>query len=517
MQAELRSELRQQVKLYVQGKRIFAPAGLDKLQDYAGEIIAATRCDSRFFNFIVVLLGNEIWKEIVRATPYNRRLLLLPQCLRNESRCRGIFDELGLLCSGCGGCNIDSILNKAEQLGYTTLVAEGTTVALELVEEGAVDAVIGVSCMAVLRRSFEHVTNVAVPVTGIPLLCDGCSATTVDFAWLLDELEDFSGINGFTPLSLSLVKNQVADFFSSAVLQHYFNLQNETERLAHHMMQMGGQRMRPLLAVLAYRAYSEEILDENQQLLAIIIECFHKASLIHDDIEDDEDERYGQPVLHRSEGIPLAVNTGDYLIGKGYALLSQLKLKPEVIAACLSVVATSHLKLAEGQGEDILLHSTLKEKSIEDMIHIFRLKAGEAVKVALLAGAIAGGANEQELKILQGFSEDFGIAYQIRDDLNEFGEEKRQTGFLNFPFLVVLLHQEMKASGDDFSKITEHNQLEIFIEMASRYQVEEKAASILNEFIAQCYLKLDSLENQPLRLALYNVMGKVFKDRKRGN
>jgi geranylgeranyl diphosphate synthase, type II len=116
----------------------------------------------------MVLLGNEIWRETVMATPFNRRLLLLPQCLRNDSQCQGVFDELGLNLFRLPGLPNRFYFNKAEKLGYTTLVAEGTTVAIGLVEEGAIDAVIGVSCMSVLQRSFKPVTRAALPGIGIP-------------------------------------------------------------------------------------------------------------------------------------------------------------------------------------------------------------------------------------------------------------------------------------------------------------------------------------------------------------
>lgn len=128
---------------------------------------------------------------MVAATPFDRRLLLLPQCLKNTQSCQAELDSLGLICAGCKGCQIDSVLNKAEALGYTTLVAEGTTVAVGLVEEGAIDAVIGVSCMPVLQRSFEPVSRAAVPVLGLPLLYDGCENTNVDYGWLFEEMHHF--------------------------------------------------------------------------------------------------------------------------------------------------------------------------------------------------------------------------------------------------------------------------------------------------------------------------------------
>ncbi len=515
-QAEIRHELREVVRLFVSQQKIVPPTTLENLEIFAKGIVMTAGMDMKYLDFTIVLLGNEIWRETVRATPYHRRLLLLPQCLRNDQLCSGIFDELGLICSGCKNCNIDSILDKADKLGYTTLVAEGTTVAIGLVEEGAIDAVIGVSCMSVLQRSFEPVTRYALPGIGIPLLGDGCSNTAVDFTWLFEEMENFSGINFHTPLSVSLLKGKVADYFQPPVLNSFFTAENETERLSLHVMSMGGQRIRPLLAVMAYNAYCDTPSEETQKEIAIVIECFHKASLVHDDIEDGDEFRYGKPVLHRSEGVPVAINVGDYLIGKGYSLLSRMQVEADILAECLSVVATSHVRLSEGQGADLLLKSQLINKSVDDVLQIFRLKTGEAVKVALLTGAIAGKASRSERDTLGRFAELFGVAYQIRDDMQEYKEKIKTDDLFDFPFLLVLLQKEMHHDNFSFLQILEKNDVELFRIYCSKYTIEKKADEYLHDYLADCYNELDNLYNQKLRLGLYGIMGKVFKLQNRG-
>ena len=84
--------------------------------------------------------------------------------------------------------------------------AEGTTVAIGLVEEGAIDAVIGVSCMPVLQRSFSAVTNAAVPVIGLPLMYDGCENTKIDTKWLYDEIRAYNENMNMQPISSSNLK-----------------------------------------------------------------------------------------------------------------------------------------------------------------------------------------------------------------------------------------------------------------------------------------------------------------------
>ncbi len=508
---QIRNLLRKEVALFAAQKKLLPPASFEILENSSKELLAKLNLNEEFLDFTIVLLGNETWRDVVNATPFNRRLLLLPQCLRNNLKCKGVFDELGLICAGCKGCQIDNILGRAEELGYSTLVAEGTTVAIGLVEEGSIDAVIGVSCMPVLQNSFTPVSRAAVPVIGLPLLFDGCTNTSLDYEWLFSEIEQISENKEIKPLSVSMIKNQVEEYFNGENLKSFFSGETETERLALKTMALGGQRMRPLLAVLAYQSYSKEISEEVQSTLAVIIECFHKASLLHDDIQDDEDFRYDQPALHKTAGIPVAINIGDYLIGKGYQLLASVPCDPVIKAECLKIVAASHLNLSEGQGADILLPQNISKKSLDEVLKIFEQKTGEAVKVALLIGAVAGNAPESELKVLSDFAEYFGIAYQIRDDLNELRETNDLKHAFDFPFLLSLLKQSINGHSPSFSEILETGNLDVLLENFDKYGTELTADKYLDEYILKCYNELDKLQNRKLRLSLYGVMGKVFK------
>ena len=89
---------------------------------------------------------------------------------------------------------------------------------------------------------------------------------------------------------------------------------------------------------------------------ALAIEAFHKASLVHDDIEDDDTFRYGRETLHRQYGVGTAINVGDYLIGLGYRLVSRERkeLGGDCTADILNRLSDAHLKLSEGQGAELL-------------------------------------------------------------------------------------------------------------------------------------------------------------------
>ena len=124
-----------------------------------------------------VLLNNEVWTEQLATVPFDRRLLLLPKCLRVEDKCPAPFDEFGLLCKQCGLCTIQDLQEEAERLGYAVLVAEGSALVMALIQSGKIDAIVGVSCLSVLERAFPYMEAAAIPGVAIPLLQDDCKDT----------------------------------------------------------------------------------------------------------------------------------------------------------------------------------------------------------------------------------------------------------------------------------------------------------------------------------------------------
>ncbi|HET6557423.1 MAG TPA: polyprenyl synthetase family protein [Prolixibacteraceae bacterium] len=509
--AVVRNTLRKAARALVAERGLLPPADFTLISQMAGEVISSTNTESRFTEFAMVVCGNEIWRPIVAATPYNRRLLLLPQCLKNNSSCNAVIDQLGLICAGCQGCQIDSILQKAESLGYATLVAEGTTVAVSLVQEGSIDAVIGVSCMSVLQKSFEPVSRAAVPVIGIPLLFEGCASTDVDNFWLNEEMVAYKENDSFRTISVSALKEKVKLFFSEEILVEAFgNETDKTSQMAIQSMLTGGQRIRPLLTALAYSAYSAAVSEELMSSLAVVVECFHKASLIHDDVEDNDDFRYDTETIHKLNGTAVAINTGDYLLGKGYELLGKLPVTPSKMAACYQLVSLGHVSLSLGQGADLLASSHRTILPLGQQLDIFERKTGSAIRVALLLGAVAADVPNEDLEVLKTFSGFFGMAYQIKDDLDEFREAAEQTQPADYPLLLSLLVEDSGLSTDTIQLLYRENKREEITQLILEKQVDKKAEELLREFTQKAYRELDKLENLKMKLSLYTVLGKIF-------
>jgi geranylgeranyl diphosphate synthase, type II len=514
VEKEVRHTIRRKTEEYFSQKHIMPPVYYDDLSGYASDLIRLHNWDDDFKAFVMVCCGNAIWQPVVSSIPYNRRILLLPQCMKSSRSCQGEQDELGLLCSACGNCSISGLLNIAEELGYVTIVSEGTTVTTRLVEEGKADAIIGVSCMEVLQKMFASVSKYAVPGIGIPLLYSGCKDTKTDIEWIKEEIYRFDEGSAIQLLNLNYLRNKTASVFTEEQLNNLFGAaKNSTEELIREYILTGGKRLRPLLTILAYEAFSKQSSPHNLTRLALSIECFHKASLIHDDIEDNDQTRYGKETLHAKYGVPVAINAGDLLIGEGYRLITETSLSPQVINKCIRAAAEGHRLLSTGQGMELMAVRNREILTLHETLTVFDYKAATAFKVALLLGAIAGEADEDSISGLEQFSHNIGIAYQIMDDMEDFTNPKGEIDLNKSSIFISLLSERLTPQDQVLFQGAYYScdagKIKHFIE---KYQIKESAEELLRRYLSQTKACLANFGNPGLKLALHEILGKIFND-----
>src|SRR5689334_6393985 len=181
-----RDRIRALVESFVAEVKPVPPMPVAELREYATTIADRAGIDRQYRDYVGVLVNNQAWHDTLAGIPYERRLLLLPKCLRVEAKCPAPFDEFGLLCKRCGLCSIQDMQEEAERLGYAVLVAEGSALVTAIIQTGKIDAIVGVSCLSVLERAFPFMEAAAVPGVAIPLLQDDCIDTSVDLEWVWD-------------------------------------------------------------------------------------------------------------------------------------------------------------------------------------------------------------------------------------------------------------------------------------------------------------------------------------------
>ncbi|HIE34166.1 MAG TPA: DUF116 domain-containing protein [Candidatus Altiarchaeales archaeon] len=135
-------------------------------------------------------IRNMLFKNGFSAIPYNERVIILPQCLR-DTECPASFSSVeGSRCAGCGRCKIYKITEKAKKLGYKgTYIAPGGGFVKRIIQNTKPNAVIGVGCPYEVNLGLLEVSNRGIPCQGVILLKSGCVKTDVDLASVYNVME----------------------------------------------------------------------------------------------------------------------------------------------------------------------------------------------------------------------------------------------------------------------------------------------------------------------------------------
>jgi geranylgeranyl pyrophosphate synthase len=519
-----REHLRALVIRHVDEQRetLVPPLVVDELRDQAQAVVARAGVDPVYRDYVGVLINNEVWTEQLASVPFDRRLLLLPKCMRVEDKCPAPFDEFGLLCKQCGLCTIQDLQEEAERLGYAVLVAEGSALVMALIQSGKIEAIVGVSCLSVLERAFPYMEAAAIPGVAIPLLQDDCKDTAVDIDWVWNVVH-LTSDDRTRRLDLDALRTEVETWFTPDALDALLGPSDgEADRVARRWLAAEGKRWRPFLTACAYKALQDDPalpLPESLRRAAVAVECFHKASLVHDDIEDADERRYGRDTLHVEHGVPVALNAGDLLVGDGYRLLAGCGAEGHVCAELVRIAAAGHRELCIGQGAELAWMRRPEPLTSDRALDIFRRKTSPAFQVALGIGAALAGATAATQQVLRDYSEALGIAYQIRDDLEDLADtDAVASSGLNAPSLLLALAcDKAKAAGRDRvmtlwrSRGTSPADRSAFLALLGEMGVEDRARALLEAYKEQAIRTLPALQNASLKGLLRRVVGKVFR------
>lgn len=411
-----RKELRKHIDDFIRSLGLTPPLSMDNLSELSDRLISDLSLEPEMKGWIMVEVNNSIWKDTVAAIPYDKRILLLPKCLSHSARCEAEMDEFGLLCNRCNRCGIPNLQDKADELGMMSIVAEGFTSVVGLIRNRIVDTVIGVGCLDSLEKAFPLLINNAVPGLAIPLNKSGCKDTTVDFEYVEQMISARSGAE-VELLDYENLKNTVQGWFTEDNLKRQLSVSHDhTSAVAQNWMGGNGKRWRPYLLAAVYQALTgKREIPEEVQAAAIAVECFHKASLVHDDIQDNDAERYGKKTVHTLHGVPIAINVGDILLGEGYRLLAKAGNMDLV-----RIAADGHIALCKGQGMELEWSLSPRALTMDFVLEIFSNKTVPAFDISLHMGLICAGTENKWQKILHEYSLALGIAYQLFDDIEDF-------------------------------------------------------------------------------------------------
>lgn len=535
------------------------PLTKDEMEQLARNLLTQAGQEEGFLGWMMVVLASEFWKDQVAAIPPSRRLFLLPHCLKHAEGCPADYDEFGLECKKCGACSIADFRGMAEEMGYKVLVAEGSPIVLKIIVSGHVDAIVGVACLNVLEKAIDKILLAGIPCMATPLLSSDCRNTSVDEDWVLkmiavQQTEPAAQTRTYVHLlraASNLFKTEELERLAPRVRGGMRLAEANgrgaaaldpiaaTEAIAYDFLAKGGKYSRPFITLAAYDALTGgkgtqgdgaaavAQFPDGVRRAAMSIETFHKASLVHDDIQDDDAFRYGEETVHKKFGMPTAINVGDYLIGMGYRLVSReaKAIGPEAAADILDILADSHLRLSEGQGAELLWRDA-REKRLKplDALKIYALKTAPAFEAALLSGLRLAGPLDGFVDPVKLFARNLGVAFQILNDLNDWeGDDHNKLsaggdilGGRPTVLWALALESLPPAQQAELLRMASDSSLPGAVRVAEvrrLYQaagVFEKANRLIEKHQERAEAVADGLQSEELRALLYYLIDSVL-------
>ena len=206
------------------------------------------------------------------------------------------------------------------------------------------------------------------------------------------------------------------------------NQQSELNNVMSYSVLAGGKRFRPILTYTTTSLYDIDLAKADASACAI--ELIHIYSLIHDDLPamDDDDMRHNQPSSHKTFGEAQAILAGDGLQALAFEVLSRDELiAPDIRIELLKILSISAYKMAEGQSIDLSIVS--KTVDIELLNQMHQKKTGSLISCAVKFGALLNtNIDSKDIDILDSYSKNIGLAYQIQDDVLDVSSAEEVLG-----------------------------------------------------------------------------------------
>lgn len=211
-------------------------------------------------------------------------------------------------------------------------------------------------------------------------------------------------------------------------------------RLAGYLIAAGGKRIRPLLTLACAGLYERR--DESVHALACAVEFIHTATLLHDDVVDGSEERRGQAPANLIFGNQASVLVGDFLFSRAFQLMVE-----QGSLEVLRILSQASAVIAEGEVMQLAAASNL-ETTMDRYLHVISAKTAALFSAACEIGPVLGQAGPQAQESLRDYGHHLGIAFQIADDVLDYGMGEEsfgkapgndfQEGKLTAPLLIAL-------------------------------------------------------------------------------
>jgi geranylgeranyl diphosphate synthase type II len=270
-----------------------------------------------------------------------------------------------------------------------------------------------------------------------------------------------------------------------------------------YILKLSGKRIRPILTLMACDIFSGEY--KSSLPAAVAIEVFHNFTLVHDDIMDDAPLRRGKETVHEKWNLNTGILSGDAMLIMAYKYFENYE--PTTFRRLAKLFSKTALEVCDGQQLDIDFE-TRNDVTIEEYIHMIRLKTSVLVAAALQMGAIVAQASESDSDLLYQYGLNLGLAFQLQDDyLDTFGDPNtfgKQVGgdiIENKKTFLYLKALEL-ASEEDRQKLLffyrqklQDNSIKIdeVKRIFERYDIPLLIQNLIKDYTTQSFASLDPM------------------------
>ncbi len=263
----------------------------------------------------------------------------------------------------------------------------------------------------------------------------------------------------------------------------------------------GGKRLRPQLVLLGTELFGGKATEALPAALAI--EVFHNFTLLHDDLMDKAPVRRGKPTVYKRWNDNTAILSGDQMMIEAYRLLAQLP--DAVLPTVLRLFNRMATEICEGQQYDMEFE-TRNDVSLDEYMHMIRLKTSVLLATALQIGAYIAGATEAEQRALYDYGIHVGLAFQIQDDVLDvygdpatFGKTVGGDILCNKKTCMLLTARE-NAAGEDLAELgrllattPSVEKIQAMTALYTRLHTREQCEGLIEQHTAAALALLDTL------------------------
>lgn len=290
------------------------------------------------------------------------------------------------------------------------------------------------------------------------------------------------------------------------------------DRITYYIVRRKGKQVRPIFVFLSAKICGD--ISESTFRAASLVELLHTATLVHDDVVDDSFERRGFFSINALWKNKIAVLVGDYFFSQGMLLALKHKEYRQ-----LDIVSTAVKAMSEG--ELLQIEKARRLDITEDIYYdIIRNKTASLIASACSAGASSATNDDAVIELMRLFGEKLGIAFQIRDDLFDFGSEDvgKPLGIdikekkMTLPLIYALQHAPKKDRRYIINIIKNHSEnaekvKEVinFVQQSGGLEYSQKA---MNDYRDQAFQLLNTFPETTARESLKDLVA-FITDRKR--